>query len=109
MQITMFRLLSASLLDVMRWTDFMASFISPRSAVIGAFQSSHSIVPASNCSLSGHLLNCSPVDVHFDHGHPCFRNFNSTIPVDVIRVKSYVDSFLEPTCVPVRISINEPA
>ena len=31
----------------------------------------------------------------FYHGHPCFRNFNSTIPVDVIRVKS------------VRISINK--
>ena len=28
-------------------------------------------------------------------------------PVDVIRVKSYVDSFLDPTCVPVRISINK--
>ena len=43
----------------------------------------------------------------FDHGHPCFRNFNSTIPVDVVRVKSYVNSFLDPTCVPVRISINK--
>ena len=40
-------------------------------------------------------------------GYPCFRNFNSTIPVDVIRVKSYVNSFLHPTCVPVRISINK--
>ena len=43
----------------------------------------------------------------FDCGHPCFRNLNSTIPVDVIRVKSYVDSFLDPTRVPVRISINK--
>jgi len=31
--------------------------------------------------------------------HPCFRNFNSTIPVDVTRVKSYVNSFLDPMCV----------
>jgi len=45
--------------------------------------------------------------VFFDRGHPCFRNFNSTIPVDVIRVKSYVNSFLDPTCVPVRILINK--
>ena len=43
----------------------------------------------------------------FDCEHPSFRNFNSTIPVDVIRVKSCVDSFLDPACAPVRISINK--
>ena len=31
----------------------------------------------------------------------------STLPVDVIMVKSYVDSFLDPACVPVRISIDK--
>jgi len=45
--------------------------------------------------------------VFFDRGYPCFRNFNSIIPVDVIRVKFYVNSLLDPTCVPVRISINK--
>ena len=56
--------------------------------MIGAFRSSYcSIVPTSNCSLSGSLLYYSPVVVFLDRGHPCFRNFNSTIPVDVIRVK----------------------
>ena len=76
--------------------------------MIGAFRSSYcSIIPASRCSLSGPLSYCSPVVVFFDRGHPCFRNFNSTIPVDVIRVKSYVNSFLDPTSVPVRISINK--
>ena len=76
--------------------------------MIGAFRSSYcSIVPTSSCSLSGPLLYRSPVVVLFDRGHPCFRNFNSTILVDVIRVKSYVNSFLDPTCVPVRISINK--
>lgn len=44
--------------------------------------------------------------MYFDRGHPFLRNFNSTIPDDVIRVKSNVDSFLDPTCVPVWISIN---
>ena len=34
-------------------------------------------------------------------------NFNFAIPVDVIRMESYVDSFLDPTCVPVRVSINK--
>ena len=76
--------------------------------MIGAFRSSYcSIIPASSCSLSGPLLYCTPVVVFLDHGHPCFRNFNSTIPVDVIRVKSYGNSFLDPTCVPVRILINK--
>jgi len=76
--------------------------------VIGAFRSSYcSIVLTSSCSLSGSLLYCSPVVVFFDRGHPCFRNFNSTIPVDIVRVKSYGNSFLDPTCVPVRISINK--
>ena len=75
--------------------------------MIGALQSSYcSIVPVGICSLSGLLLYRSLV-VYFDRGHPCFRNFNSTIPVDVIRVKSYVNSFLDPTCIPVRISINK--
>ena len=74
----------------------------------GAFRSSDcSIVPASSCSLSGPLLYRSPLLVFLDRGYPCFRNFNSTLPVDVIRVKCYVNSFLDPTCVPVRISINK--
>ena len=49
----------------------------------------------------------SPVVVVFDRGHPRFRNFNSAIPVDIIRMKSYVDGFLDPACVPVRVSINK--
>ena len=36
-----------------------------------------------------------------------FGNFNSAIPVDVIRVKSCVNSFLDPSGVPVRVSINK--
>ena len=76
--------------------------------MIGVFQSSHcSIVLASSCALSDPLLYRFPVVVYFDRGLPRFRNFNSAIPVDVIRVKSYVDSFLDPTCVPVRSMINK--
>ena len=75
-----------------------------RSAVIGAFRSFHcSIISASSCSLSDPLQLCCI----FYHGHPCLRNLNSTIPVDVIRVKSYVDSFLDTTSVQVRIAINK--
>ena len=42
----------------------------------------------------------------FYYEHPYFKNFNSLIPVDGIRVKFYVGSFLDPTGVPVRVSIN---
>ena len=62
--------------------------------------------PTRSCSLNGPLLYRSPV-VFLDRGHPRFGKFNSIIPVVVIRVKSYVDSFLDPTGVPVRVSINK--
>ena len=62
---------------------------SQRSAVIGAFRSSQfSIVPAGGFSLSGPLLYRYLFVVNFDRGHSCFRNFNSTIYVNFIRVKS---------------------
>ena len=49
----------------------------------------------------------SPVVVFLDLGHPCFRNFYSTIPVDVFRVKSYVNRIFDPACVPMRVTINK--
>ena len=67
-----------------------------------------SIVPASSCSLSSLHLYCSLAVVFFDYRHPCFRNFNPTVPFDAVGVKSFLDSFRDPTCVPVRISINKP-
>ena len=91
-----------SLHQAMRSTGYAVPFILRWWVVIGVFRSSL----FRSCSLSGPLLYHSPV-VFFDRGHTRFGNFNSTIPVDVIRVKSYVDSFLDPTGVPVRVSINK--
>ena len=54
------------------------------------------VVPFSCCVSWCPMLYRSPV-VFLDRGHPRFGNFNSAIPVDVIRVKSYVDSFLDLT------------
>ena len=70
-------------------------------ALIGAFRSSlfHSVI----CSLRGLLSHSSPVVVFFYRGHPRFWNFYSTIPVDVVRVKSYMVS----TCVVMRVTINK--
>ena len=50
----------------------------------------HSVI----CSLGGPLSHGSPVVVFFDRGHPRFWNFYSTIPVDVVRVKSYMKCML---------------
>ena len=46
---------------------------------------------------------------HFEMYIATFRLLTASLhqAVDVIRVKSYVDSFLDPTGVPVRVSINK--
>ena len=49
----------------------------------------------------------SPVVVFLDRGHPRFWNFYSTIPVDVVRVKSYMTSLFDPACVVIRVTINK--
>ena len=43
----------------------------------------------------------------FDRGHPRFWNFYSTIPVDVVRVKSYMNSLFDPARVVMRVTINK--
>ena len=74
-------------------------------ALIGAFRSSlfHSVI----YSLGGPLSHCSPVVVFFDRGHPRFWNFYSTIPVAVVRVKSYMNCLFDPTCVVMKVTINK--
>ena len=75
-------------------------------ALIGAFPSLlfHSVI----CSLGGPLSQGSPVLVFFNRGHPCFWNFFSTIPVDVVRVKSCMDCLFDPVRVVIRVTINKP-
>ena len=41
-----------------------------------------------------------------DRGHTRFWNFDSTVPADDVRVKSYVNCLFDPTGVPIRITIN---
>ena len=48
------------------------------------------------CSLTGPLYGWSAV-VLFDRRYPSFRNFDSNISIDVIRMKSYMDSLFDPT------------
>ena len=39
--------------------------------------------------------------------YPRLRNLNFTVPVDVVRVKSYVSILFNPARVPVRVSVNK--
>ena len=74
-------------------------------ALIGAFRSLlfHSVI----CSLGEPLLHGSPVVVFFDREHPRFWNFYFTIPVDVVRVKSYMNCLFDPARVVIRVTINK--
>ena len=56
------------------------------------------------CSLIG--LHKSAV-VLFDRGYPSFWRVNSAIPIDVVGMKSYMDSLFDLTCVPVGVTINK--
>ena len=59
------------------------------------------------CSLTGPLCGWSAV-VLSDRRYPSFRNFDSTISIDVIRMKSYsLTACFDPTCLPVRVTINK--
>ena len=59
------------------------------------------------CSLGSPLLHGSLVVVFFDLGHPHFWNFYSTIPVDVVSVKSYMNCLFDPACAVIRVTINK--
>ena len=45
--------------------------------------------------------------VYFVRGHPRFLNFNCTMLVDIVGVKSHVNTLLNLPCVPTRVSINK--
>ena len=85
------------------WCSAVISCFS--TALIGAFRSLlfHSVI----CSLGGPLSHGSPVVVFFDRGHRRFRNFYLAIPVDVVRVRSYMNCLFDPARVVIRVTINK--
>ena len=85
------------------WCSAVISCFS--TALIGAFRSllSHSVI----FSLSGPLSHGSPVFVFCDRGHPRFLDFYSTIPVDVVRVKSCMNCLFDSAHVVIRVTINK--
>ena len=62
-------------------------------ALIGEFRSL--LFNSAISSLGGPLSHGSPVVMFFDRGHPRSWNFYSTIPVDVVRVKSYMNCLFD--------------
>ena len=95
----MFWLPIASCHQAMGLTAHALPFVSRQSNANGVFRSPlfqwvlvSWEVPS--CFPSGLLLYQSLV-VFLDHWYPCFRNFDSVILVDVIRVKPSVDNFLD--------------
>lgn len=58
------------------------------------------------CFLVGLLCCWMAVVLSVCTKYPSFRNFNTTISIDVIRMESYLNSFFDPTCEPVRVTIN---
>ena len=84
------------------WCSAMISCFS--TAPIGAFRSlliTQWFAPSAVRCRAALLLLC------FSVGHPRFWNFYSTIPVDVVRVKSYVNCLFDPARVEIRVTINK--
>ena len=101
---------TASLLQVMRSTGHAWSYKHDALLWLVVFQRLwlvhfdpscfHSVI----CSLGGPLSHSSPVVVCFDRGHPRFWNFYSTIPVDVVRVKSHTNCLFDSVRVVIRVT-----
>ena len=85
--------------DALLWMVVLLLFFFS-TALIGAFRSL--LFTSVICSLGGPLSHGSPVVVFFGLGHPRFWNFYSIIPVDVVRVKSYMNCLFDPACVETR-------
>ena len=88
-----FRPLTASLLQSMRSTDYATVSISIHEGWLRLVHFDPSIASLFPRVAVPSAVRCCTVFLllFFECGHPCFRNFNSTFPVDVIRVQSFVD------------------
>ena len=75
-------------------------------AVIGAFWSSLLFWELEVVPLIGSL--CYRLSCFLIVRHPHLRNFNSVISIDVIRIKSNVVGFFNPSCVTRRVMVNIP-
>ena len=84
---------TARLHQARRSIVYVSLFVACWFAAIGAFRSS--LLFRLWCSLTGPLCGWSAV-VLSDRRYPSFRNFDSTISIDIIRMKSHMDSLFDP-------------
>ena len=85
------------------WCSAVSSCFS--TVLIGAFRSllfTQWFAPLAVRCRTALLLLC-----FFYHGQPHFWNFYSTIPVDVVRVKSGMNCLFDPAHVVIRVTINK--
>ena len=88
----------------MPFCDWCISIVA---VVVNDWRISILIVLTRSCSLTSPLWYRSSV-VLFDRRRPPFWNFNSAIPIgpiDIVRVKSNVNGFFNPTVVPMWVSV----
>ena len=72
-------------------------------ALIGAF----SILAVLLSDLLPRRSAVAPLSCFFARGHPRFWNFYTTIPVDFVRVKSYMNCLFDPVRVVIRVTVNK--
>lgn len=58
-------------------------------------------------SVCGPLPHGSPAVLFVDRRHSDFWDFSSTVPIDVVRVKCYVNCLFSLACVELRTTINK--
>ena len=80
------------------WCSAVISCFS--TALIGAF--SILAVQSVICSLAR-----LPFGFFFDCGHPLFWNFYSTIPIDIVWVKSHMNCLFDPARVVIKVTIDK--
>ena len=112
MYIATFRMQTASILQAMRSTGYPSPYKARCSAMIGWFSTAvigefrSSLVrwfvsPGDRCRMALLLFCFLTVGIHAS------KNFYFTVPVNVVRVKSYVSRLFDLACVTNRITINK--
>lgn len=100
--------------DCVDWLNFGISshefgdnwYISIPSWTVVDWRISILVAQRRDCPLSG--LQSHRVSImSFARGHLHWQNLNTTIPVEVVGVKSYGNSLLSPPCAPIQVSINK--
>ena len=88
------------------WLAMSGTFRSLLGMLLHDWRISILVVQTRDCPASG--LDWHQVSIIlFVRRYPHHYNFNTTILVDIVGVKSFGNTLLNPPCVPIRVSINK--